>query len=630
MLRFSVLHPCESRTLQYACEELQAYLYRMAPAEDAGVELSLSVQAARAPQHAVSDPYLDDWYAIDATAARIEICGSNDRSVLLGVYRFLQELGCRFLMPGRAHEVVPVICLPAIRVHLAQAASFRHRGVCIEGADSVENVLDFIDWLPKVGCNSFFVQHLEPEAFLKNWYTHKYNPLLAPEAVTEAQYQAMYRRIDDAIALRGLLHHRVGHGWTCKAIGYEHVCTKVEGPTEAQRPLLALVNGRRDFWQGVPSNTNLCYAHPGARQAFVEAVVQYAARHPEVDYLHVWLADEYNNICECEPCRRTTPSDQYVALLNEIDDALTARGLPTRIAFLLYQELLWPPRKEKLRHPERFILMFAPISRTFEKSYADCRSVPASIPPYRRNQITLPATIEENLAFLRAWQEQCSVDAFVYDYPLGRAHYGDLGYTAISEIIARDIRQLPALGLNGCLSCQEFRVALPNTFPNYVMARLLWDRTLSFAQVRQEYFTALYGPAGDFAWTYLHTLSALTSADYFNGIGPRIDPELADRFALAGAWIEEARPRLQAGSAQCEGLQKFAWKLLDYYAGYGRLLVKALHALSSGEAAAAGRDWRAVMQYIRQHEQTYQPYFDVYRVLEVATKYTGFQLDVPR
>ena len=256
--------------------------------------------------------------------------------------------------------------------------------------------------------------------------------------------------------------------------------------------------------------------------------------------------------------------------------------------------------------------------------------MPAPIPPYRRNQITLPATIEENLAFLRVWQEQCSVDAFVYDYPLGRAHYGDLGYTAISEIIARDIRQLPALGLNGCLSCQEFRVALPNAFPNYVMARLLWDRTLSFAQVRQEYFAALYGPAGDFAWTYLHTLSALTSADYFNGIGPRIDPELADRFARAGAWIEEARPRLQAGSAQCEGLQKFAWKLLDYHAGYGRLLVKALHALSSGEAAAADRDWRAVMQYIRQHEQTYQPYFDVYRVLEVATKYTGFQLDVPR
>ena len=36
------------------------------------------------------------------------------------------------------------------------------------------------------------------------------------------------------------------------------------------------------------------------------------------------------------------------------------------------------------------------------------------------------------------------------------------------------------------------------------------------------------------------------------------------------------------------------------------------------------------MQYIREHETQYQPYLDVYRVLEVATKYTGFVLDVPR
>ena len=630
MLRFSVLHPCENRTLQYALHELRAYLNRMAPTADSAIELSLSVQTPDAPRHIVADPQLDDWYSVDATASHIQICGSNERSVLLGVYRFLYELGCRFLMPGRNHEVVPKISLPEIQVHLAQAASFRHRGVCIEGANRLDNVLDFIDWLPKIGCNSFFVQHLEPEAFLKNWYTHKYNPLLTPEELTEAQYQDMYRRIDDAIALRGLLHHRVGHGWTCKALGNDHVCAKAGGPTDAQQPLLALVNGRREFWQGIPSNTNLCYAQPTARQAFVEAVVQYAARHPEVDFLHVWLADEYNNICECGNCRRTTLSDQYVALLNEIDAALSARGLSTRIAFLLYQELLWPPQREKLLHPERFILMFAPISRTFEKSYGDCQAVPASIPPYRRNQITLPATIEENLAFLRAWQTQCSVDAFVYDYPLGRAHYGDLGYASISEIIARDIEQLPALGLNGYLSCQEFRIALPNTFPNYVMARMLWDRDLSFEQIRQEYFKALYGPAEDFAWNYLRTLSSLTSADYFNGIGPRVNPGLAARVTQAGNWIDGARARLREEIPRHNGLQKIAWKLLDYHAGYCRLLVKALCALSSGEASAADQNWRAVMQYIRQNEQVYQPYFDVYRVLEVATKYTGFQLDVPR
>ena len=52
-------------------------------------------------------------------------------------------------------------------------------------------------------------------------------------------------------------------------------------------------------------------------------------------------------------------------LLNEIDERLTALGLDTRLAFLIYFELLWPPVTQHLKNPDRFILMFAPITRTY-------------------------------------------------------------------------------------------------------------------------------------------------------------------------------------------------------------------------------------------------------------------------
>ncbi len=64
-------------------------------------------------------------------------------------------------------------------------------------------------------------------------------------------------------------------------------------------------------------------------------------------------------------------SDQYIRILNQLDRALTSEGLDTKICFLLYHELLWAPQKEKLDNPERFTMMFAPITRTFEMSYAD-------------------------------------------------------------------------------------------------------------------------------------------------------------------------------------------------------------------------------------------------------------------
>ena len=62
-----------------------------------------------------------------------------------------------------------------------KTASLRHRGVCIEGADSLENILDFIDWLPKMGYNSFFLQFKLPYTFMARWYHHENNPLLPEE-----------------------------------------------------------------------------------------------------------------------------------------------------------------------------------------------------------------------------------------------------------------------------------------------------------------------------------------------------------------------------------------------------------------------------------------------------------------
>lgn len=36
----------------------------------------------------------------------------------------------------------------------------------------------------------------------------------------------------------------------------------------------------------------------------VEIIKDYAKKRPDVNYLHVWLSDARNNICECENCRQ--------------------------------------------------------------------------------------------------------------------------------------------------------------------------------------------------------------------------------------------------------------------------------------------------------------------------------------
>lgn len=390
--------------------------------------------------------------------------------------------------------------------------------------------------------------------------------------------------------------------------------------------MTALVDGERGFYKGIPINTNLCYSNPQVVSSFVQKVVDYSLAHPEVDYLHIWLADAFNNHCECDACKNHLPSDLYVHILNEIDQALTMKKLSTKIVFLLYEELLWAPEKERLIHPERFVMMFAPISRTFLRSYDIPETLPEP-PKYQRNQITLPVNLEENLSFLAQWQNIFKGDAFDYDYPLGRAHYGDMGYVHIARIIYEDIHSLKKLNLNGYISCQELRCFLPNGLPNYIMGKCLMGTDASFEELAAEYFQAAYGEQWEDCLSYLSSLSALCNCDYYNGKGNRINLQVTSNMKQLLQTVQNFHQKyLTPAPDFASPVEKLFWEHLDYHSEYCILLAQALLFLSEGNTSEAEAAWKTFTHYICSQECKFQKALDVYRVIEVSTNYAGFPL----
>lgn len=572
--------------------------------------------------HTVAVPSLDDGYHIVSTAGGAAITAQNERSALQAVYRFFYNLGVRYLEPGADREWIPSTWASELLVQdVTVTPSLRHRGVCIEGADSLENIVDFIDWMPKIGMNSFFVQFRYPYTFMQHWYEHFSNPMLPKEPYTMEQCIADSAVIDEAMAVRGILHHRVGHGWTSAVLEMDAQGWDVqEGTvTDAQKQMMAEIGGTRDLYHGVPLNTNLCYSSPVVIEKMTNEVLRYAKEHPEVHYLHLWLADANNNHCECEECRKKTPTDHYIHLINHIDERLTAEGMDTKIVFLIYEELLWAPEQERIQNPDRFVLMFAPISRSFESSYQDVKEIPECA-PYVLNHIKVPVRVEENLSYLKAWQQTYQGDSFDYDYHLGRAHYGDLGYVHISRMISRDLKQLPELGLNGLISCQELRVALPNALPNYVMGMTGTDLALDYDEVAKDYYRHMYGEMGQEVLEYLTDISNLCSCDYFNGKGDRIRPDMAARYEKALGRVREFRTRIVKCSHE-------SMKRLLYHSYYCEYLLKALILKASGkeeELVIAAHEFFALIQ---SHEWEYQSEFDVYRITEILRNYTKIRIN---
>lgn len=456
------------------------------------------------------DPIDDEIYIQTSGKCGI-IAGLNPRSLLIAVYRYATELGCRFLNVGREGEYLPEIDVAAHDVSVHEVPSYRHRGVCIEGAVSRENVAQMIDLLPKLGMNSYFIQFREAYTFFERWYAHRLNPYLAakePYPVEDARACCAFAA--DEMAKRGIVYHAVGHGWTCEPFGVSGLAWEewTEEIPEETLQNFAMIDGKRQLFDGVPLNTNACYGNSDVRATMIRDICTYISEHPTVDLIHVWLADGMNNQCECELCQKKLPADWYVLLLNELDAELTRQKKDTKIVFLLYVDLLWPPKQEKLVNQERFTLMFAPITRSYRKSFEVDGALPA-LSEYKRNQNIMPKSVAENVAHLAAWQKMFSGDGFDYDYHFMWAHYYDPSLLKISEILHDDIQKLSDIGLDGYISCQLGRVMFPNALNMVTMGRTLWDKNISYDGIVRDYFIHTYGAHHDLIYSELKKLSEL-------------------------------------------------------------------------------------------------------------------------
>ena len=565
----------------------------------------------------------NDRYYICIKEGSGYIEGANEVSTLIASYAFLQELGFRYPSPIATYKPEPVSdSFKSVSIIKQSEASYKHRGIVLEGGNRLENVIDMIKWMPKMGMNSFFIQFKVPYIFFSAWYTHMNNNLFQPEQFDKMRSIRMGHTIEEALKERGMHIHAVGHGWSCEAVGldgfgWEKVPEKIAKPI---RNRLAMINGKRCLYHGIPINTNLCYAQQENIDAMVNQIVKFAKEHENIDILHVWLADENNNICECEQCKKTIPADQYIKILNIVDAELTKQNLNTKICMLIYNDLLSAPQKERINNKSRFLLMFAPIARTFESGFKDIKNIEEP-KPYSRNKNILPVKIEENIAYLKAWKKVFTGDSFDFDYHLGRAHYGDPGYMKISKIISNDIKELENLGLNGLMSCQEIRCAFPTFLPNYTMAKTLWNKDIEFTDVVNEYFIAEYGCLGIELSRILTLISNCFNMDFWNGKFNGIQPKIAQKLGN----VSELSPELLAiaNKALSDKLitknQGDSWRRIVLLASFVKLFGTLLQR--KAERNSTTEEYIAFESFLKNHEVELQPTLDVYRIIRVSKEY---------
>jgi hypothetical protein len=635
ILWLSTGDPASDATLRFAANQLALYaakLGRPLPAQHADsyvpqpetIWLGLCGRLpAPAAAELKSAPW-DDGYALLPDKAGFFLIGQNARSVLFAVYDLLERQGVRFVRPGADGEIVPrgaKFALPSKPI--IEKAAHRHRGVCIEGATSLEHALDMVDWCAKKRMNTLFLQFFSSRYFYNQWYARAYNPAYADHEVSDAEAIAKDTQLVTALKKRGMVYHQVGHGWTGTTVGLPRSgwVTTDEPPLPGRERWLAELDGKRELFHKIPINTELCYSHGPALEALVEAIVCYVESHPELDIVHVWLSDAANNKCECADCRKLHISDWYAKIINHLSEALAWRAPGKRFVFLSYIELLWAP--EKVEIDERYgnaVLMFAPISRTYGRSLDDPSADDGN--PYPRPSLNQYAAPRSNAFFVRSlagWRRAFKGDSFDFDYHLMWAVWRHLTDTVVARTYYQDLQQLKELGLDGIVSCQSFRNFYPSGLAMTVLAEALWNPQKSLDGIKKSYLQAAFGDKAAAADDYLQQTERLLDTGDPDWVVTPLSNADASKLAEAADYLKGALADIRSWRAGVqEPTQRRSLDILAHHARYLQMIVKVYQAKLQGKTKAASAALDRAAGFLKRSELRDHRFMDTMLMLRVV------------
>jgi len=621
--------------IDYAAEELKKYL-RMMMTECGEIQIKYDPEAKDGFRLGLmqdfgldvsdaEDTELDDILYIDTDKNGGIIAGDNPRSVLLAVYEYLRQNGCRWLFPGVDGEYIPVKEIESVKYRFKPTS--RYRGWCNEGAEYQSDMIDAIEFVPKVGMNVFMIEFFKPVGYYRRYYNHEHNEMnRSPEPVSDMQILQWKRACEAEISKRGLQFHDIGHGWTTQPFGINtdlgsdnNTGVNDKTVTDEQRQYIALLNGRRQLYLGNPNHTQFCMSNPKARDIVSTFIADYAQAHTNSDYLHVWLSDGFNNTCECENCAKKSVSDWYVMLLNEIDEKLTERKLNTRIVYIAYTNTLWAPETEKLKNPKRFSLLFAPMSRKYATSLAQIGENAPQLSEYKLNQNVMPRTPEGLFAMLDLWRENWSGSNISYEYHFWRYQYYDFGGIELSKIINEDIKFYNKNNIHGVIEDGSQRSFFPTGLAFYTYARTLYDNSLSADEIAEEYFSCAFGEDWRCFYDYLEKLGKAFDFKYLVGEKNNnnvvkyslcYNQNYTENIIQAREVLEEGKKLIAEHYNSDYRVRTASIRLLEVHSKYSEIMTEPLLAKALCEHDKADELFAVAKAEIGKYELSMERYYD--------------------
>ncbi len=425
---------------RFAATELQRTLQRL------GAPALPLVDLAQAPRILLRHGPHGDGFLRATDQAGMVLRGDGPRGLLYAVYDLLEALGCRWVVPGVAGEVIPRlgrVVLPA--QGLADRPAIPRRSLVIGHDLFLAEAEAWITWAAQNRLNTIFI------------HTIGHGPALGACRLTT--WRKRRRDLLPRLTERGLDLELGGH----------HLRDLLPRRLFTTQPdLFRVAHGQRT------PDYNLCPNSPQALDLLRQHATTFFTTYPEANVYHLWPDDLLSGgWCACPCCADLSPADQSLLVTNTLAEALAAVRPSAKLSHLAYHATEAAPLVVR-PHPQVELLL-APRSRSYAHGFGDAHS---------------------HLNTLHITQMNANRAAFggpvaVFDYYLDGLLFKSAP-PPLAEVIAADMAHYRSQGVTGvhALMTGDRPWLLP-PINAYLFARLAWnpeqDRVAllaTYAQVR--------------------------------------------------------------------------------------------------------------------------------------------------
>ena len=117
-------------------------------------------------------------------------------------------------------------------------------------------------------------------------------------------------------------------------------------------------------------DSNFCVSNADAMKIVKQNAKNLAeALYGSTDNFYFWADDLRGATCQCEKCRKLTPSDKNLIIMNEMLSAVREAIPSAKMAYLAYQDTLDAPTN--IAPADGIFLEYAPIDRDMTRPYAE-------------------------------------------------------------------------------------------------------------------------------------------------------------------------------------------------------------------------------------------------------------------